>query len=151
MLIIAVLAIILHVFSNNSSRQEENNALTTQTQEPPELSNPKSAESNLVIKDTQIGGGIEAKSGKVVFVHYTGTLLDGTKFDSSHDRGQPFSFTLGLGQVIPGWEQGILGMRVGGRRELKIPPALAYGARGVPGAIPPNSTLVFTVELLDVK
>lgn len=149
--IVAVLIIILYIFSNNPFRQEENDTLTTQVQKTPELSSPKSAASNLIIEDTQTGSGIEAKIGKVVFVHYKGTLLDGTKFDSSYDRDQPFSFTLGQGQVIPGWEQGILGMRVGGKRKLTISPVLAYGENGVPGVIPPNSTLVFTVELLEVK
>lgn len=149
--IVAVLAIILYIFSDNPPRQEQNDTLTTQAQKPSELPNPKTAESNLVIEDTPIGSGGEAKTGKVVFVHYKGTLLDGTKFDSSYDRGQPFSFTLGQGQVIPGWEQGILGMKVGGKRKLIIPSALAYGENGVPGVIPPNSTLVFEVELLEVK
>ena len=101
--------------------------------------------------DDQIGTGIEAQAGKTVSVHYTGWLLDGTKFDSSKDRNQPFSFPLGRGQVIKGWDEGVAGMKVGGKRTLVIPPDLGYGARGAGGVIPPNATLKFEVELLDVK
>ena len=108
------------------------------------------ATSKVDIVDTVVGKGAEAVSGKTVTVHYTGTLKDGTKFDSSVDRKEPFSFNLGAGQVIKGWEQGIVGMKVGGKRKLTIPPELAYGANAV-GAIPANSTLLFDVELLDVK
>lgn len=108
-----------------------------------------STDSALKIEDTKVGEGKEAENGKVVTVHYTGTLTDGTKFDSSHDRDEPFSFSLGSGQVIKGWEKGIQGMKVGGKRKLTIPPEMAYGANAV-GAIPANSTLVFDVELLDV-
>lgn len=105
----------------------------------------------LVIQDVHVGAGREAKSGNTVTVHYTGTFTDGRKFDSSYDHNQSFSFVLGAGQVIPGWDQGLPGMKVGGKRKLAIPPSLAYGARGAAGAIPPNSTLLFEVELLDVK
>jgi FKBP-type peptidyl-prolyl cis-trans isomerase FkpA len=101
--------------------------------------------------DDQIGTGAEAQRGKTVVVHYTGWLTDGTKFDSSKDRNQPFSFPLGGGQVIKGWDEGVAGMKVGGKRTLTIPPDLGYGARGAGGVIPPNATLKFEVELLDVK
>jgi FKBP-type peptidyl-prolyl cis-trans isomerase FkpA len=101
--------------------------------------------------DLVVGTGAEAVAGKKVSVHYTGTLTNGSKFDSSHDRHEPFVFKLGGGQVIKGWDQGVQGMRVGGKRKLVIPPELGYGARGFPPVIPPNSTLVFEVELLDVK
>ena len=101
--------------------------------------------------DDQLGTGTEAQAGKTVSVHYTGWLLDGTKFDSSRDRNQPFSFPLGRGQVIKGWDEGVAGMKVGGKRTLVIPPDLGYGARGAGGVIPPNATLKFEVELLDVK
>ena len=101
--------------------------------------------------DDQVGTGAEATTGKTVSVHYTGWLLDGTKFDSSRDRNQPFSFPLGRGQVIKGWDEGVAGMKVGGKRTLVIPPDLGYGARGAGGVIPPNATLKFEVELLDVK
>lgn len=97
------------------------------------------------------GTGALAETGKKVEVHYTGKLTDGSVFDSSLTRGKPFSFTLGEGQVIKGWEEGILGMRVGEKRILTIPPELGYGARGAGSSIPPNATLVFEVELLDVR
>ena len=96
------------------------------------------------------GGGAPAVRRAKVYVHYTGWLMDGTKFDSSLDRGKPFSFTLGMGQVIAGWDIGVEGMKVGGKRELVIPPGLAYGARGAGGVIPPNATLKFEIELLSV-
>ncbi len=101
-------------------------------------------------QDTLVGTGKEAKSGDTVSVQYLGTLMDGTKFDSSYDRGTPFEFTLGAHQVIPGWELGIVGMKVGGKRLLTIPPELAYGASGY-GPIPANATLKFTVELVGIK
>jgi peptidylprolyl isomerase len=107
--------------------------------------------SGLKYKDEVIGSGASPQSGREVKVHYTGRLEQGTKFDSSVDRNQPYSFTLGRGVVIPGWEEGILGMRVGGKRQLIIPPHLGYGARGRPPTIPPNATLVFDLELLEVK
>ena len=104
----------------------------------------------LVIEDVQVGTGREAKAGDVVTVHYRGTLEDGTKFDASYDRNQPFTFNLGAGQVIKGWDQGVAGMKEGGKRTLTIPPHLGYGARGAGGVIPPNATLKFEVELLKV-
>src|SRR3954454_11231896 len=105
----------------------------------------------LEIQDIKVGTGAEAKSGARVTVHYVGTLTDGKKFDSSRDRNQGFTFKLGAGQVIKGWDQGVAGMKVGQLRKLTIPPHLAYGDRGFPPVIPPQSTLVFEVELLDVK
>jgi FKBP-type peptidyl-prolyl cis-trans isomerase len=108
------------------------------------------AQAQLVIEDLKVGDGAEARAGQQVTVHYVGTLTDGKKFDSSRDRGKGFGFKLGAGQVIQGWDQGVAGMKVGGLRKLTIPPHLAYGERGFPGAIPPNSTLVFEVELLAV-
>ena len=112
----------------------------------------------LVKNDTVVGEGREAEIGFMVSVHYTGWLFDenapdnkGDKFDSSVDRGQPFEFNLGAGQVIQGWDKGFAGMKIGGKRTLVIPPEMGYGARGAGGAIPPNATLVFDVELLDVK
>jgi FKBP-type peptidyl-prolyl cis-trans isomerase len=104
----------------------------------------------LEIQDLVVGTGREAKTGDVVEVHYTGWLTDGKKFDSSVGRG-PFSFDLGAGQVIQGWDRGVAGMKVGGKRKLTVPPELGYGSRGFPGVIPPQSTLVFEVELLEVR
>jgi peptidylprolyl isomerase len=107
--------------------------------------------SGLSYQDVTVGTGPSPKPGQTCTVHYTGTLDDGTKFDSSRDRGQPFSFTIGKGQVIKGWDEGVSTMKVGGRRTLVIPPQLGYGARGAGGVIPPNATLHFDVELLGVK
>lgn len=97
------------------------------------------------------GTGSSPKKGQNVLVHYTGWLKDGTKFDSSVDRGQPFSFRVGVGQVIRGWDEGVLSMKVGEKRKFTIPPKLGYGARGAGSVIPPNATLIFDVELLDLK
>ena len=106
--------------------------------------------SGLKYTDLETGTGAEARPGAAVEVHYTGWLVDGTKFDSSHDRNRPFRFKLGAGQVIRGWDEGVAGMKVGGKRKLGIPPDLGYGSQGARGAIPPNATLVFEVELLSV-
>ena len=107
--------------------------------------------SGLRYQDVAVGTGAEARAGQTAVVHYTGWLPDGKKFDSSRDRGEPFSFPLGAGQVIAGWDQGVAGMKVGGRRKLVIPSELGYGASGAPPDIPPNATLVFDVELLGVQ
>jgi FKBP-type peptidyl-prolyl cis-trans isomerase FkpA len=106
---------------------------------------------DLKIEDVQVGNGTEAIKGKRVTVHYTGWLTDGKKFDSSHDHQSPFTFLLGEGRVIPGWDKGLIGMKVGGKRRLNIPSTLGYGPTGVGGVIPPNATLVFEIELLNVE
>jgi FKBP-type peptidyl-prolyl cis-trans isomerase len=107
--------------------------------------------SGLKYLDEQVGTGAEAKAGDRVTVHYTGTLQDGTKFDSSKDRNQPFGFQLGAGKVIKGWDEGVAGMKVGGKRKLIIPSDLAYGKRGAAGVIPPDAELTFEVELLGIN
>ena len=129
-------------------------ACTPQVTTPKEMINM----TELIKKDNKVGDGATATAGHDVSVHYTGWLYDaaapdhrGIKFDSSRDRGQPFEFPLGAGRVIPGWDQGVEGMKVGGQRTLTIPAHLGYGARGAGGAIPPNATLVFDVELLGVR
>jgi FKBP-type peptidyl-prolyl cis-trans isomerase FkpA len=129
---------------------------TEEEEQPPPMAD--SGITALQKHDLKPGTGAEAAKGKMVRVHYTGWLFDpaaadhrGQKFDSSKDRGEPFEFSLGAGEVIQGWDDGVAGMRVGGTRVLTIPPALGYGARGAGGVIPPNATLVFEVELLDVR
>jgi FKBP-type peptidyl-prolyl cis-trans isomerase len=110
--------------------------------------NPVKTPSGLEYWDLRMGTGPVAESGKKVRVHYTGWLTTGKKFDSSVDAGRPFTFTLGAGEVIKGWDEGVAGMKVGGKRQLRIPPDLAYGSRGAGGVIPPNATLIFDVQLL---
>lgn len=126
---------------------ETNNLIANNTMSDTDV---VTTESGLKYKELQAGTGATPKKGETVVVHYTGTLEDGTKFDSSRDRNQPFKFKLGEGQVIKGWDEGISTMKVGGRRQLIIPPELGYGARGAGGVIPPNSTLLFDVELLKI-
>jgi FKBP-type peptidyl-prolyl cis-trans isomerase len=135
-------------------------ATTTPAPEAPAATTPTTATpggkvhklpSGLVYEDLVVGDGKMADPGLTAVVHYTGWLTDGTKFDSSLDRGQPFKFVLGQHQVIDGWDQGVKGMRVGGKRKLTIPPDMGYGSQGAGGVIPPNATLVFEVQLLDVQ
>ena len=142
---------------SNVQPAPSNNTVNTQNPyfsfEPSKLT---SSPSGLLVQDLTVGTGAEAVAGKTVSVHYTGVLADGTKFDSSVDRGVPFTFTLGAGGVIKGWDEGVAGMKVGGKRVLVISSELAYGDAGIPGPngtyiIPPKATLVFQVELLDVK
>jgi FKBP-type peptidyl-prolyl cis-trans isomerase FkpA len=136
------------------AKKEESSA--TEKQAPAQavshaIPQPGQSVTELKIEDVTVGTGNEAGAGKAVTVHYTGWLTNGTKFDSSKDRGEPFRFQLGAGQVIKGWDQGVAGMKVGGVRKLTIPPSLGYGANGAGSDIPPNATLVFEVELLGVN
>ncbi len=106
---------------------------------------------DLKIEDIKVGNGTEVKSGDTVSINYIGTLTDGTKFDSSYDRKVPFETKIGVGQVIKGWDKGVVGMKVGGKRKLTIPPSLGYGAQGAGSKVPPNATLIFEVELMGIK
>lgn len=112
---------------------------------------PTKPMSQLKIEDQKVGTGAEVKSGDTISIHYQGTLEDGTKFDSSYDRGKPFETQIGVGKVIQGWDQGVVGMKVGGKRKLIIPSELGYGERGAGNIIPPNATLIFEVELIGIK
>ncbi len=143
----ALVATFVLVFSNQSHAQgtKMNNSQVSET---------KTA-SGLRYRDEKVGSGVKAEKGKIVVVHYTGWLDEGgkpgKKFDSSRDRNEPFDFPLGMGRVISGWDEGVAGMAIGGRRTLIIPAELGYGARGAGNVIPPNATLIFDVELLEVK
>jgi len=139
-LVFVVFIIILILFGNASKQTPTPSATITQNKVE-----------ELKIEDLVVGTGIEAVGGKTVTVNYLGTLTNGTKFDSSYDRGAPFSFNLGAGEVIKGWDQGVVGMKVGGKRKLTIPSSLGYGETGAGEVIPPNSTLIFEVELLKVE
>jgi len=118
---------------------------------PPVSGEATVTESGLKIIDIEVGTGAAVQAGQTAVVHYTGWLADGTKFDSSVDRGEPFAFALGAGQVIPGWDEGVAGMQVGGKRRLIIPSDLAYGPQGYPPVIPPNAELTFDVELVEIQ
>ncbi len=130
--------------NSRSAVNQSNNSVSTS-------SNNTNTSGQLQITDEVIGTGAVAQKGDLVTVNYIGTFLDGKKFDSSYDRHQPFQFTLGAGDVIQGWDEGVIGMRVGGKRKLVIPPSLAYGSAGAGGVIPPNATLVFEIDLLKVQ
>jgi peptidylprolyl isomerase len=138
--------------SSESSTGGESSSAATASKTKPKVTVPKGAPpKKLVVKDIEMGSGEEAKSGDEVTVQYVGVnYKDGKEFDSSWSRNEPFSFTLGAGEVIPGWDQGVKGMKVGGRRELIIPPELAYGKTGSPPAIGPSETLIFVIDLLEV-
>lgn len=139
-LLILVALVVGYLIFSNSKNQTTNMAPTN---------NSQTQASNLKIEDIQVGTGKEVVSGDNIVIHYKGTLTDGTTFDSSYDRGEPFETQIGVGQVIKGWDEGVVGMKVGGKRKLTIPPEMGYGNRAV-GPIPANSTLIFEVELVDV-
>ena len=150
-LVVAVAVILIGRSGGSSSSSDTAKADITVPNGPTVKLPTGPAPTQMVVKDLRTGTGAAAKSGDQVSVQYIGVLYDnGSKFDSSYDHGQPFSFKLGSGQVIPGWDQGVAGMKVGGRRELIIPPGLAYGAQGQPPTIPPNATLVFVIDLVKI-
>lgn len=159
-LIISVLAlgIIIFIFFSLNGKQAiapgqkdvTSTGTDSYTNEVQVNSNKETATDTLQVEDITVGTGKEVQSGDTIKIHYTGTLLDGTKFDSSYDRGEPFETQIGVGQVIKGWDEGVVGMKVGGKRKLVIPPDLAYGDQQV-SIIPPNSTLVFEVELVGIQ
>lgn len=134
-----------------SQTQTQLNNQNQQTFQGPQNPLPTGPITGLMIKDISVGAGVEVKNGDTVDVHYLGVFLDGKKFDSSYDRGHPFTFTVGAGDVIRGWDQGLIGMKTGGKRQLVIPSELAYGEAGVPGAIPPNTPLAFEIDLVAIK
>jgi FKBP-type peptidyl-prolyl cis-trans isomerase FkpA len=137
--------------NTTTTTSESGMSAGAKTEAPAAASKEVTMPSGLKYEDVVVGNGAEATSGKTVSVHYTGWLTDGTKFDSSVDRGQPYQFALGSGAVIRGWDEGVAGMKVGGKRKLTIPPDLAYGAGGRPPVIPGGATLVFDVELVGVN
>ena len=143
--------LVLAVIAFFAIRALTDNSEPTSTQSPGSGANQVVTQSGLKYEDLSVGTGPAAKVGDTVAVHYTGTLEDGTMFDSSVDSGNPLEFTLGQGRVIAGWEEGIQGMQVGGKRKLTIPPDLGYGASGYPPVIPPNATLIFDVELVSIN
>lgn len=137
----------LYFSQQNSAKIDTNLSFTPEPSPTPR----NSMIDKLIIEDLVIGAGAEVKSGDTIVMHYKGTLLNGTQFDSSYDRGMPFETVIGQGAVIEGWDKGVLGMKVGGKRKLTIPSDMAYGAQGAGEVIPPNSPLVFELELLSVK
>jgi FKBP-type peptidyl-prolyl cis-trans isomerase len=141
----------LGVVSGCGNTNKSNTSSAPSTSSPMKVNGqPTTTASGLQYWDIVVGTGATAAAGNTVKVHYTGFLTTGAKFDSSRDRGEPFSFPLGARQVIKGWDEGVAGMKVGGQRQLRIPPELGYGATGAGGVIPPNATLIFDVELLEV-
>lgn len=154
-IIIIVLVVIGGIFfvvsSKTNNQKMSTDATKTDTMTTTNYTNTATESGKLVIEDIKVGSGPEVKKGDTVVMHYIGTLENGTKFDSSVDRGQPFETQIGVGQVIKGWDEGVPGMKVGGKRKLTIPAELGYGARGAGSVIPPNATLTFEVELLEIK
>jgi len=148
----ALLLTLFAVLAGASGCGGENKSNSSSSATPMKVTGqPTATASGLQYWDIVVGTGPTAAPGNTVKVHYSGFLTTGAKFDSSRDRGEPFSFLLGAGQVIKGWDEGVAGMKVGGQRQLRIPPQLGYGATGAGGVIPPNATLIFDVELLDVS
>jgi FKBP-type peptidyl-prolyl cis-trans isomerase FkpA len=158
LVILAMLAVVTLLAAQTTKTAAQKSAPAPKATATPKPSSPtkvtgqpQSTASGVEYWDIKVGTGKTAVAGKKLSMHYTGWLTNGKKFDSSLDHDEPFSFTLGTGEVIKGWDEGVAGMKVGGKRQLKIPPAAGYGSRGAPPVVPPNATLIFDVELLDVK
>ncbi len=149
--VVVILAITLLALTGLAIAQTSPAAKPATTGPTKVTGEPTKTASGLEYWDIKVGAGATAQTGQHVKVDYTGWLTSGKKFDSSVGTGKPFDFMLGAGQVIKGWDEGVVGMKVGGKRQLRIPPELAYGSKGYPGAIPPNATLIFDVQLVDVK
>lgn len=149
----AVMLATITAFSQTTTTKEApaGSAAGTTMEKPTSGTQARTLPDGTKVEDEVVGTGAEATKGKLVTVHYTGKLTNGQKFDSSKDRNEPFQFKLGAGMVIKGWDEGVAGMKVGGKRKLTIPPESGYGARGAGGVIPPNATLLFDVELLNVQ
>lgn len=147
--VVVVVGVALGYFLIMANPSTQKSTTTTPTESRAMDTNSNNPE--FKVEDIEVGNGREVKSGDTVVMHYTGTLTDGTKFDSSLDRGTPFETQIGVGRVIQGWDEGVPGMKIGGKRKLTIPPDMGYGAGGAGDAIPPNATLIFEVELLDIK
>lgn len=148
LVILAIGLVGYYLLKNDDQADRQLSHNTTDLEQTKREEQPSTSE--LKIEDVKVGEGADAQEGKTVLVHYVGTLANGEKFDSSRDRDEPFDFTLGGGEVIQGWDEGVAGMKVGGVRKLTIPPELGYGSADL-GKIPPNSTLIFEIELLEVK
>lgn len=153
--LVGILVIVLAGFYINTGQKSNMNSNPSPTPAPESASATATSSAvprpnGLIVEDIEVGSGKEVKSGDTIVIHYTGFLQNGTKFDSSVDRGTPFTTRIGVGEVIQGWDEGVIGMKVGGKRKLIIPPSLGYGPQQV-GPIPPNSTLVFEVELLEIR
>lgn len=146
LLIFLIIIFVFYFLSQKNIEEQKSNNM----EQTAEVNQGQDEKQGLKIETLKQGSGEEVKKNDVIAVHYTGRLEDGTKFDSSLDRGEPFTFTLGIGQVIKGWDLGVLGMKIGEKRQLTIPPELGYGAGGI-GPIPPNATLIFEIELLSIN
>lgn len=142
LLVIVFIVIIISIINAKNSNNPKTMNTTTSNQ---------GKSSKLKIEDLKIGRGVAVKSGDTILIHYRGTLTNGTEFDSSYKRNEPFETAIGVGRVIEGWDKGVIGMKVGGKRKLTIPPDMGYGSQGAGDAIPPNSTLIFEVELMGIK
>lgn len=154
--IVIILAVVGYfVFAPRSKPVYDSSSSSTQNmgqlQNNPQTASPATAITELIVEDISVGNGPAVKKGDTISINYLGTLTDGKKFDSSYDRGKPFETQIGMGQVIEGWDVGVIGMQVGGKRKLLIPSAMAYGAQGISGVIPPNAPLIFEVELVAIK